>query len=605
MCAVVFVIVLSIAGIAPVVAASSTASSSYQMSEAEVPSVVKTGNTFSVSARLERLDTPTMNVVEFRLDTNGDGQFTHDESLATDVVVVVDGPSEQVDFKITLPQHLKSDEYEYMIWSEGSNITGTVEVRPPVQPATVLLSGASAPASVTSGESFTVDANVTNVGDLSGSQSLRLHLNVDGNDSVAEESLLAESVIELASDERKIMSMSTDAPETPGEYTLMLSAGGEQIQQNITVTEPVESASPVFQVTEIDAKSVKRSGRTNIDAIVQNTGDERTSSPVELRLDQNRDGTLEPNETVRTYAVQLSPGNRHKFDFNVDLPPTYDYGEYAYGVFVQDEGQTGTFTVYQVNSETNEEESPAEATRTDVAQALYGLDYDTLSNDSKAQVQEAYNQLPAGISSSNIQTNGTTWTDVSQALYGLNYDALSTDSKLKVQKIASRLPAEIPLSEIRTRKQIAQGLYGEEFLVESNGADAQAGYALNKTEATTVQDTYDAQFGPLPGADAEYTLDEVSKGLFGTEYENLSPSASYQVHAVYNRQPYTEELRFASRSVDNSNATDVIRTQRQIGQVSYRGVMVRNTQTLASNPGFEMNRLFEVYAAWTDQFEER
>jgi hypothetical protein len=550
---VLFAVVVTVAGIAPAVAGSPAAASAYQISEMDAPAAVTAGESFTVSATLSNPGEIDMQVVAFRIDANGDGEFTPSESLGAEAFVLLAGDSRNVTFDVTAPAGLAPGEYEYVIWTESNSVTGTITVEAPVAPATFLLAGMTAPESVAATEAFVVSASLANVGDLDGTQNLTLYLDTDRDGMLSDEAVLGNTTFELAAASNGSVNVSAVAPDVaPGDYAFTLTTGTERLDGVLTVEMPPAP----FEVVSLDSGRAMTSGTLSVSAIVKNVGDERRTGVVELRLDANRDGTFAPEETVRSRTVTLGAGSSQSHGFAVALPNSYTPGEYDLALVTPGSERVDSFEVFQPGPTTTSSSTPA-----------------------------------------------TTLEDVAQALYGEGYDGLTDGQKFDVQDVYTRLPGEIPLSEMETRQQISQRLYETDFLVDSRHASDQGQYALTKTQAVNVQNTYDAQFGPLPTS-PQYSVNDVAVGLFGANYEVLGAENAYQIYAVYNRQPYADGLRFESDDVNNESVTDVIRTQRQVARVSYDGVFVFNTQTLDSEPGLDLARLLAVHENWSEQFED-
>jgi hypothetical protein len=564
---VLFAVVVTVAGVAPAVAGSPSAESGsvYQISGMDVPSSVTPDESFSVSAQLSNAGSIDMQVVAFRVDTNGDGEFTPNESLGAEAFVLLEGSSRNVSFDVSTAG-IEPGEYEYMLWTESSSTTGNITVESPVAPATFLLAGAAGPESVTPGEEFTVSASVANVGDLNGTETLSLYLDTDGNEVLSDETALTNTTFELASASNGTVNLTATAPDLePGEYAIGVGTSTELVTGTVTVE---ESPAP-FEVVSLRSDRAVVGGTLSVSTILKNAADEERTGTVELRLDTNGDGEFAPGETVRTREVTLGAGASKTHGFAVTVPSSYDPGEYEIALVTPTNERVDTFEVFRQTSSSSSADSD--------------------SSD-------------AGESD---EPDATTREDVAQALYGASYDDLDDGQKFAVEDVYTRLPGEIPLSEMETRQQISQRLYGVDFLVDSQFQEDAGEYALSKEEAATVQDTYDAQFAPLPGSGAEYSLNEVAIGLFGASYDDLQAFDIYQVHAVYNRQPYVDSLEFNSGvGVADPSVTDVIRTQRRIAQVSYDGVYVHGWQTLDSEANLDTTRLLAVHETWEEQFEE-
>ncbi|MFC7227938.1 hypothetical protein N0B31_11040 [Salinirubellus salinus] len=557
---VLFAVVVTVAGVAPAVAGSPSAGSVYQISGMDVPSSVTTNESFRVSAQLSNDGAIDMQVVAFRIDTNGDGEFTPNESLGAEAFVLHEGASRNVTFDVSAAD-IEPGEYEYMLWTESSSMTGNITVESPVAPATFRLVGASGPDQITIGESFTVNARLANLGDLKGTENVSLYLDTDGDGLLSDEVALTSTSYDLNGSSEMTVGLNASTPEvSPGTYAIGVTTGAEVVAGEVNITQ----APAPFEVRSLRTGRAMVDGTLGVSTIIKNADDEERTGIIEVRLDSNGDGRYTPEETVRTREVTLGAGASQLHNFAVDLPRGYDPGTYEFALVTPATVRTATFEVFRPSSGSDDDESP-----------------------------ERTEEPPE-----------TTREDVAQALYGESYEALDDGQKLAVEDVFVRLPAEVPLSEIQTRQQLSQELYGEDFLVDDEFDNDGSEYALTPEQATTVQNTYDKQFGPLPES-PDYSLEEVAVGLYGTSLENLKAYDLYQVYAVYNRQPYTEGYRFDQYSLGDESDTKVIRTQRRIANINYEpSIYVREWQTLDSESGLSLERLLEVYDAWQDQFEE-
>ncbi|SFK75654.1 hypothetical protein SAMN04487950_0937 [Halogranum rubrum] len=140
--------------------------------------------------------------------------------------------------------------------------------------------------------------------------------------------------------------------------------------------------------------------------------------------------------------------------------------------------------------------------------------------------------------SSNDDSTEYTVDDIAQMKYGQNFAELDTETAGQVQAIANRqpLPAGVTPGDIETREEIANRLYGTDY-DESELADE-----LTREQLLEVQNSYDAQFGPLPTNPA-YTLDDITgEKYWDYTFDEVSAETAGHVLAIYNRQPYTDDV---------------------------------------------------------------
>lgn len=554
--AVLVALVVTVGAVAPVVAGASSSGGVYQISGMDVPESVTTNESFSVSATLSNSGTIDMQVVAFRIDANGDGEFTPNESLGAEAFVLLDGASRNVTFDVAVPDGLAPGEYEYMLYTESGTETGTITVESPIAPATFLLSGVSGPESVAGGESFAVETSVANVGDLNGSETLSLYLDTDGDGNLTDEAALANTTFELASASNGSVGLNATAPEvTPGEYTYAVGTSTEMLTGTVNVTEPPAQ----FDVISLRGGRTMVGSSLSVSTIVENVGDEERTGTVEIRLDTNGDGEFSASETVRTRELSLGVGASQQHGFSVALPDSYSPGEYEVALVTPTTERVETFEVYRPVSTSSSSSSSSSAggseeiTREAIAQQLYGQSYASLDVHETWQVEDVYDRLPLA--------DGTS------------------------------------LSDLESIEQVSQRLYGESFTVDSMDLQDKSQYALTTEQARTVVNTYDSQFGPLP-TDPAYTLDGIANGMYQDDFENMPPWKAANVQMVYNRQPLADSEddytvkpyhQLLSELMDSTENSD-----------GYLWVW----QNLNSEPDLTKEDVLEAQDQYEDQFKE-
>jgi hypothetical protein len=354
--AVLVALIVTVGTVAPVVAGASSSGGVYQISGMDVPASVTTDESFTVSATLSNSGSIDMQVVAFRIDTNGDGEFTPNESLGAEAFVLLEGASRNVTFDVAVPEDLAPGEYEYMLYTESGTETGTITVESPMAPATFLLSDVSGPESVTSGDSFAVETSVANVGDLNGSETLSLYLDTDGDGNLTDEAALANTTFELASASNGSVALSATAPDvTPGQYTYAVGTSTEMLTGTMNITEPPAP----FDVVSLRGSRTMVGGSLSVSTIVENTGEKERTGTVDLRLDTNGDGEFSASETVRTRELSLGIGASQQHGFSVALGNEYDPGTYEVALVTPSTEQVTSFTVYMPDRD-DEEKSAVE-----------------------------------------------------------------------------------------------------------------------------------------------------------------------------------------------------------------------------------------------------
>lgn len=115
--------------------------------------------------------------------------------------------------------------------------------------------------------------------------------------------------------------------------------------------------------------------------------------------------------------------------------------------------------------------------------------------------------------------------DIAQSVYGEDFDVLGPEEAATVEEFYMRQPdGDWDLSSVKTRDELAREKYDKEF--DRLGFDARV----------DVQETFDAQFGDTGG---ELTKDEISKAKWwGYAFEDLSNESAGQITEMYDRQPW-------------------------------------------------------------------
>jgi Rieske Fe-S protein len=104
---------------------------SFEVSGLQAPDSAAPGETIDVSATVENTGgEQATKTVEFRLDLNGDGELTPDETVATEEVTVDAGGSTGVAFAPTIPDGIALGEYDHGVFADTDQ-TATIRVAPP------------------------------------------------------------------------------------------------------------------------------------------------------------------------------------------------------------------------------------------------------------------------------------------------------------------------------------------------------------------------------------------------------------------------------------------------------------------------------------------
>jgi PGF-pre-PGF domain-containing protein/PGF-CTERM protein len=242
-----------------------------------------------------------------------------------------------------------------------------VTVEPVLAPTNFSVSDLSAPASVTQGDQVTVTANVTNIGDLEGTQTVDFRLDTDGSGTLDESESLANRTVTLASDESQTVEFEvpTEGLDT-GTYLhgVVTENDTQTAQLDVTTVTPPAS----FSVSDLSAPSTVTQGdNVTVTANVTNTGGLEGTQDIAFRLDTDGDGTLDESETLANETATLSSGETISVEFDVSTDGL-DTGTYLHGVVTANESQTAEITVEQVppaNFSVSNLSAPASVTQAD------------------------------------------------------------------------------------------------------------------------------------------------------------------------------------------------------------------------------------------------
>jgi hypothetical protein len=229
---------------------------------------------------------------------------------------------------------------------DGASDTDTVEVTvQEVAPANFQVSNLDAPDTATQGDLIGVSADVTNSGDEEATKAVEFRVDTDGDGEIGDEAAFATQNVQLAPGETQTVTFSDvdTATLSPGTYTHGVATTDDSATAEITIEAPPTPAN--FQVSNLDAPSSVTAGDPiDVSATVKNTGEQAGTQTVEFRLDGDQDGTLDAGETLATQSVSLDAGETQTVTFS-DLDTSGLSGEYAHGVFTDDDSATATLTV--------------------------------------------------------------------------------------------------------------------------------------------------------------------------------------------------------------------------------------------------------------------
>ncbi|WP_136590991.1 PKD domain-containing protein [Salinigranum halophilum] len=222
-------------------------------------------------------------------------------------------------------------------------------------PANFTVSNLQAPHTAVRATQIEIAADVTNVGERTGTQTVELRVDNQDDGSLESDEPLAQQDVTLDPGETRTVTFTDvdtrDLGSVGEETELGVFSANESVTGRITI-EAQPTAPADFQVSALEAPRRATAGdRVEVSALVTNAGESDGTQAVDFRLDQNGNGMLEDGETRRSEQVTLAPDEDTTVTFEVDtgsLTP----GPYTHGVATADDTDTATITIE--SAETNQ-----------------------------------------------------------------------------------------------------------------------------------------------------------------------------------------------------------------------------------------------------------
>ena len=283
---------------------------------------VTQGDLIDVSADIENVGEATgTQTIEFRIDDD----VVEEEELELD-----GGQTETVTFDDIDTADLEPGEYEHGVFSEDDSETGTLTVEEEPTAAEFLVSNLDpVDVTVTQGDLIDVSADIENVGEEIGTQTIEFRI----DDDVVEEE-------ELELDGGQTETVTFEEIDTadlePGEYEHGVFTEDDSETGTLTVEEePIAAEFLVSNLDPVDV-TVTQGDLLDVSADIENVGGETGTQTIEFRID---------GDVVEEEELELDGGQTETVTFEeidtVDLEPE----EYEHGVFSEDDSETGTLTV--------------------------------------------------------------------------------------------------------------------------------------------------------------------------------------------------------------------------------------------------------------------
>ncbi|EJN58504.1 PKD domain-containing protein [Halogranum rubrum] len=446
---------------------------------------------------------------------------------------------------------------------------------------------------VTQGDLVDVGATVENTGDRSDTQSIEFR--VDGTVIDSKEVTLGSG----QSTQVGFEDVDTSAL-SPGSYTHGIYSEDGSATATLTVEAVDEEPEPEpanFEVSGLNPTdvTVTQGDLIDVSATVENTGDEEATQTVEFRVGST---------VVASQDATLAGGASQMVSFEDVDTSALAPGSYTHGVYTDDDSQTATLTVEAVSDgddgdadDGDADDGDADDGGADDGDADDGDADDGDADDGDADDGDADDADDGDADGGDTDDGGaddggaddgdtddgdaddgdaddggaddggaddgdaddgdtddgdadgddsdtddgesSTYTldEIAHAKYDRAFDELSTETAGQVQAIYNRqpFPAGVTPEDVETREEIAERLYGMSLDESDLTKD------LTREQLIEVQNTYDAQFGPLP-EEPTYTLDDITHEKYGYAFDEVSTETAGQVVAIYNRQPFADDV---------------------------------------------------------------
>lgn len=449
----------------------------FEVSATEVPVAVVRGENLTLTARVSNVgDVAGERLVRVGFDLDGDGALSTNETGTSTALELGAGTNGTATFTLSTDT-LARGNATVMVATEAMAAGRTVAV---LRPATFNVSHVSAPTGVARGSPFTVNATVTNAGDVAGNATVTLEGPNGSTADGREVSLPAGGSTSVE------LSIGT-ANLTRGNYTTVLLTPDDRVEQ------PFRVRDGYFELSRLRGDDTLTFGAPiEFSAVVSNTGDASDTQRLELLIDLDGDDVPE-SHNIST-LVTLGAGERTTVSLGLDTPgaelsatDSALVGTHIFGIFSEDTNATDVFAVKRPSgggggTGSSTDESAERATLDEISQAKYGLEYEALSGETRTQVDELYERQPFA------------------------------DGRV--------------ITEVLTREEIAAERYGVDGELSFNFT------ALDIELQQQIEAEFDAQFESETGDRVE-SWDELARAEYGAPYDDLTTAQQEAIREAY------------------------------------------------------------------------
>ncbi|ELZ46330.1 hypothetical protein C464_10963 [Halorubrum coriense DSM 10284] len=453
----------------------------FALSDARADRVVR-GDTGTVAVTVRNDgDFRGLRNVDLYVDRDGDGAYDADEAVAASAPMLEAGTDAAVTFPVETGG-LEPGTYDYRVEASSSAREGTLVV---LRPATVRVAGSTMTTDAVRGDRFNGSVTLTNVGDVPGTETVRLDGPAESFDWNRSVTLGGNETATFEFDART-------ANLTRGNYSVAVSTANDSATAALRVRESF------LKIDELDGpRSADVDDDVEFAARVSNIGDAAANETVQHRIDL--DGDDDPETVTTNRTVTLAPGERTTVEFVLPADDRDRFtdgdllGTHVYGVYSGDTNATGVVVVRDYrsggggSSSSSSDDEPETVSKDVITQEKYGTDYDEVSGETQSQVDEIHERQPFA-------------------------DGLA-------------------ITEVLTREEIAR----QEFGLDVGRNDAFNFTAIDVETQQEIEAAFDDQFESQDGDRIE-SWDELAREEFDSEYEALDGEQKETIRERYRAQ---------------------------------------------------------------------
>ncbi|WP_303645295.1 CARDB domain-containing protein, partial [Salinirubrum litoreum] len=193
----------------------------FDVSNLQAPASVTQGDTIDVSADVANTgDQTATKTVEFRVDTDGDGEVGDESAVRSKDVELAAGASTTVTFADVDTSGLPVGTLTHGVVTPDDSATAQLTVEAPPTPANFAVSDLQAPDSAAPGDTIEVSATVTNDGEQAATKTVEFRLDLNGDGELTADETVATEEVTLDAGASTSVTFSPTVPEgiALGEY---------------------------------------------------------------------------------------------------------------------------------------------------------------------------------------------------------------------------------------------------------------------------------------------------------------------------------------------------------------------------------------------------